>query len=298
MGGKHGGDCDVTVIERVGLRGVEVEGSHRRPVVEQTEGEDAFDFRLGDGTRRERRPALLFGESSRLKYLVFSDGVDAGPLSGLRLDPVDDCRHFVARGGRGDGVPIDDRNPRMLATINGLHRQRHNSLQRGLGISFGDEDPGDGTELLCQLNIGGVCHCPTLVVDHGAAVLATPEQYAEVASGNRDVGRRVHDRLVRGRRALLSLCPDTRVGIGVWRRRPTNPFTGKTAGVLKFERDVALLNLQLGGDCFSQSLLDVDEPLALLRLVVEGWDPEDPTLTVPRHLGPKGLHARDVDTQL
>jgi hypothetical protein len=97
---------------------------------------------------------------------------------------------------------------------------------------------------------------------------------------------------------LCSLASNTAIGGEVRRRRPTNPFTGKSASVLQFERYVALFDLQPGGDRFSEPLLDIDEPLALLCLIVEGWDPEDPTLTVPRHLGPKGLHARDVDTQL
>ncbi len=51
----------------------------------------------------------------------------------------------------------------MLAPVDGFHRQRDDPLQRGLGISFGDEDPGDRTELLRQLNVAGVCHSPTLV---------------------------------------------------------------------------------------------------------------------------------------
>jgi hypothetical protein len=81
------------------------------------------------------------------------------------------------------------------------------------------------------------------------------------------------------------------MGADIWRRRPTSPFTGATACVLELERYVALVNFKLGGDCFSEFLFDVDEPFALLCLIIQGRDTHDPPLTIPRHLGPESLHV-------
>jgi hypothetical protein len=60
----------------------------------------------------------------------------------------------------------------MFAAINGFYRQRDDSLQRGVGISFGQQDPGYITELLRQGNIGDVCHCPKLAAACDTVVLA------------------------------------------------------------------------------------------------------------------------------
>jgi len=84
----------------------------------------------------------------------------------------------------------------------------------------------------------------------------------------------------------------------VGRHEPAGPLPGRTATVLQLEADVALLHVELGGDDFSESLFGIDEPLALLRVIVEGGDPEDPSLAFLCDLGPERLHLPEPDTQL
>ena len=86
------------------------------------------------------------------------------------------------------------------------------------------------------------------------------------------------------------LRPNRRTGIGC--NGPTSPFPGDAATVLKFEANVAMLHVELGGDGLPESLFGVDESLALLRVIIQGGDPEDPPLAVLCHYGPERLHSR------
>jgi hypothetical protein len=99
------------------------------------------------------RPPLLAGEVTGLEHLVVTDRIDARTLTRVVLDLVDQLRdRRIGLGGGLDTAAFDhQRQAGMVAIRDGLHRERHDAVQRVLDVVRRDQLPRDLRQPLGEL---------------------------------------------------------------------------------------------------------------------------------------------------